>query len=72
VSGDRLLEAKDVAELLGVPVGWVREQTRAGNVPHVTLGRYKRYDRGDVLAWVESLKDGRGPSYRRHRPRVVS
>jgi excisionase family DNA binding protein len=67
---DRLLEAKDVAELLSVPVGWVREQTRAGNLPCVALGRYRRYDRGDVLAWVEGLKTGGGPAFRKHRPTV--
>jgi excisionase family DNA binding protein len=63
---DRLLTADEVAELLGVPVGWVREQTRAGNIPHVKLGRYRRHDRDEVLAWVESLKSGGGPAFRRH------
>jgi excisionase family DNA binding protein len=65
---ERLLEAGEVAELLGVPVRWVREHTRSGAIPHVKLGRYVRYDRGDVLAWVESLKQGGGPSFRKHRP----
>lgn len=69
---DRLLEAKEVAELLGVPTRWVREHTRTGTIPHVPLGRYVRYDRGDVEAWVESLKAGGGPSFRRHRPRDVT
>jgi excisionase family DNA binding protein len=55
---DRLLTADEVAELLGVPEGWVRERTRAGQLPHVALGRYRRYDRADVLAWVEEQKRG--------------
>jgi excisionase family DNA binding protein len=66
---DRLLEAKEVAELLAVPEGWVRQQTRDGNLPHVKLGRYRRYDRDELLAWVESLKAGGGPQFRKHRPR---
>ena len=65
---DRLLEAKEVAELLSVPIGWVREHTRSGAIPHVPLGRYVRYDRAEVLAWVESLKTGGGPAFRRHQP----
>jgi excisionase family DNA binding protein len=69
---DRLLEAKEIAELLGVPERWVRDHTRTGSIPHVQLGRYVRYDRGDVLGWVESLKTGGGPSFRRHRPQEVS
>jgi excisionase family DNA binding protein len=65
---DRLLDAKEVAELLSVPVGWVREHTRSGAIPHVPLGRYVRYERGDVLAWVESLKAGGEPAFRKHQP----
>jgi excisionase family DNA binding protein len=66
---ERLLEAREVAELLSVPVGWVREHTRSGAIPSIELGRYRRYDRGDVLAWVESMKAGGGPAFRRHEPR---
>jgi excisionase family DNA binding protein len=38
-----LLTAGDVAELLGVPKSWVYEQSRAGRIPTVTLGRCRRY-----------------------------
>jgi excisionase family DNA binding protein len=69
---EQLVDATAIAELLSVPVGWIREQTRAGNLPHVKLGRYRRYDRDEVLAWVESLKSGGGTSYRRHRPGKVA
>ena len=65
---DRLLDAAEVAELLSVPVKWVREQTRAGNVPVIELGRYRRYDREEVLAWVDSLRAGGGPQFRKYRP----
>jgi len=65
---ERLLEAREVAELLNVPTGWVREHTRSGAIPSIELGRYRRYDRDDVLAWVESLKAGGGPAFRKHRP----
>lgn len=72
MSAERLLTADDVAEMLGVPVGWVREHTRSGAIPHVTLGRYKRYDRSDVLAWLEGCKSrGRSVEFRRHEPRRV-
>jgi excisionase family DNA binding protein len=54
-----LLEAKDVAELLSVPVSWVRDTTRQGEMPCVRLGRYVRYERQAVEAWIAS---------RRHRP----
>jgi excisionase family DNA binding protein len=67
---DRLRTAKEIADVLGVPESWVREHTRSGAIPHVQLGRYKRYDPGDVLGWVESLKAGGGPRFRKYLPRA--
>lgn len=49
----KLLHASDVAELLAVPVSWVRDQTRQGRIPCVTLGRYRRYDESEIRAWLK-------------------
>ena len=38
VMTDRLLDANEVAELLNVPVSWVRESTRSGAMPCVERG----------------------------------
>jgi excisionase family DNA binding protein len=57
--GERLLSAAEVADLLAVPVTWVREATRAGQLPHVRLGRYARYERDQVLGWVRQQRSGR-------------
>lgn len=67
---DKLLTAEQVAEWLGIPESWVRRETRAGRIPFVALGRYRRYDRAKVLAWVEGLSAGGNGSttYRRHHP----
>ena len=63
---DRLLTAEEIAELLNVPVTWVRESTRSGAIPHIELGRYRRYDRDAVLAWLEECKQpGRPIALRR-------
>jgi excisionase family DNA binding protein len=55
-SPDRLLEAAEAAELLAVPVSWVREATRQGELPHVRLGRYRRYVRADLDKWIAEHK----------------
>lgn len=68
---DRLLTAGEVAELLAVPVRWVREHTRSGHLPCVELGRYRRYRRDAVLAWIDSQERG-GAAWRQHRPRLAS
>lgn len=54
----RLLTATEVADLLAVPESWVREATRAGRVPHLTLGRYRRYSRPAIAAWLEQQQAG--------------
>jgi excisionase family DNA binding protein len=65
---DRLLDAKAVADRLGVPVSWVRESARSGAIPHVRLGRYVRFDLEDVEAWLASCKQpGRQIVLRRSR-----
>ena len=68
---DRLLTAAEVAELLAVPESWVREHTLSGRLPHVHLGRYRRYRREAVLAWVTEQEAGGAP-WRKHRPRAAS
>jgi excisionase family DNA binding protein len=40
---DRLLTAEEVAERLGMRTDWVWAQARAGRIPHVRLGRYRRF-----------------------------
>jgi excisionase family DNA binding protein len=70
MSGDRLMDAAAVAEMLGVQVSWVREHTRSGAIPCIELGRYRRYSRDDVLEWLDSLRAGGGPNFRRHRPQT--
>ena len=64
-SNGALLTADQVAELLGVPKSWVYEQSRAGRIPTVTLGRYRRYRREAIDAWLEQLEAADGS--RAHR-----
>jgi excisionase family DNA binding protein len=65
---ERLLTAAELAERLNVPPGWPLEQARAGNIPHLRLGRYVRFEWGEVAAWLESVKAGGGPHFRKYRP----
>jgi excisionase family DNA binding protein len=66
---ERLLNAEDVAGLLNVPVSWVRRETRAGRLPHLELGRYRRYSEQAVLDWLETQ---RGGQWRKHKPALAS
>lgn len=64
---DRLLTALEVAERLSVPESWVRAETRAGRMPHLELGRYRRYDWPAVVDWLAEQRAGQ---WRKHRPSV--
>ena len=55
---DQLLTAKEVAALLAVPESWVREATRDGRLPHLKLGRYRRYQRAVIETWLQSRQVG--------------
>lgn len=53
----RLLTAQDVAERLGVTTAWVWAQTRAGAIPHVRLGRYRRFREEAIEEWLQRLEE---------------
>jgi excisionase family DNA binding protein len=55
---NRLLTADEVADRLGVGVKWVWAQARAGTIPHVRLGRYKRFRSEAIDAWIAQLEVG--------------
>lgn len=61
---DSLLTAAEVAALLRVTKAWVYAETRRGALPHVRLGRYVRYRRAAVSAWVEEIERGPVPARR--------
>jgi excisionase family DNA binding protein len=62
---DSLLSVEEVAELFRVPVSWVYEHTRRrspNRIPGFRLGKYWRFRKSDVLAWIERQQVG-GRSY---------
>ena len=53
-----LLDAGEAAELLAIPTSWLLAEARRARVPHVRLGRYVRFNRETLLAWVAGLERG--------------
>ena len=54
-----LLDAAQAAALLNVPKSWVLAEARAGRCPHLKLGHYTRFQRHELLAWIDAR--GQGP-----------
>lgn len=65
---DPLLSADGVAELLAVPVSWVRDATRDGRLPAIRLGRYVRYRESSIVAWLDN-QEMATPRQRAYDPR---
>lgn len=55
---ERLLEADDVAAILGMTTDWVYREVRAKRLPHIRLGRYVRFRRESINAWLEACERG--------------
>jgi excisionase family DNA binding protein len=53
-----LLTAAEVADMLGMTTDWVYAETRAGRIPHVELGRYRRYRRESIEEWLAEMERG--------------
>jgi excisionase family DNA binding protein len=52
----RLLTAEEVADRLGVTKTWVWAQAREGRIPHVRLGRYRRFREEALEQWLGDLE----------------
>jgi excisionase family DNA binding protein len=67
----RVLTVDDVADRLGVTKDWLWAQARAGRIPHVQLGRYRRFREEALEKWLDELElqsvddTGWGPVFRR-------
>lgn len=53
-----MLTAEEVAKRLGMRIDWVWAQARAGRIPHVRLGRYRRFRESAIDAWPQELETG--------------
>jgi excisionase family DNA binding protein len=58
---DKLLTAEEVADRLGMRTDWVWAQARANRIPHVRLGRYRRFRESAVDEWLRELETGGSP-----------
>ena len=57
--GDELLTVHDAARFLNVSASWVYEHTREDaddRLPFVKLGKYLRFDRTDLRAYVDAKR----------------
>jgi excisionase family DNA binding protein len=69
---DALLTAEQAAAILSVPTSWVYQKTREGVLPHVKIGRYRRYRQSSLIAWVDSNETQGRKDWTPRKPRGPS
>jgi excisionase family DNA binding protein len=57
-SSGRLLTAAEVGELLQLNSRWVLGAARRNVIPHIRLGRYVRFRRLEIEAWLSEQRRG--------------
>lgn len=48
-----LLSSRQLAEICQIPVTWIEEQAREGNIPSLPFGRRRRFRRSEVEAAIK-------------------
>jgi excisionase family DNA binding protein len=60
MSDEALDDIKETHRWTALPLSWIYSQTAAGTMPHYKVGKYLRFRRSEVRAWLEQHR--RGPS----------
>jgi len=48
-----LLEAEDLAKILGVDIAYIYSQARAKKIPSVKLGKYRKFSPSQIKKWLD-------------------
>ena len=56
-----LVDVKEMAKMLGVPVSWIYDRTRQGPevIPHIKLGAYVRFNPEEVINFYRNKSNER-------------
>ncbi len=53
-----LMDAKQVAQILGMSPHWIYREAKAGRIPCVKLGRKIKFVRKVIEAWIARIGNG--------------
>lgn len=58
---ERLISAAELADALGMSLGWVRDHWQAGDLPGFVIDRRVRFRLSEVEAWLDERRKGPRP-----------
>ena len=50
---ESLLEAEEVAKILGVDVGYIYSQARQRKIPSIKFGKYRKFSPSQIKKWLD-------------------
>lgn len=53
---EKLVDVREMARILDVPVSWLYERTRLRTIPCIRIGKYVRFDPAEVLVFFRKPK----------------
>jgi excisionase family DNA binding protein len=62
-----LLDIEELAQWLGVEQGFVRRLIAERRIPFLKIGKFVRFDRAEITAWIDSRRVSPGPTASRSR-----
>jgi excisionase family DNA binding protein len=54
---ERMMSARQVADLLGVHENWVYDQAVGGDLPSYKIGGARRFEPGEVQQWIAAHRE---------------
>lgn len=61
----RLIDVRELAQILNVPVSWLYERTRKGAIPSIRIGKYVRFDLREVMVFLKETQQADRTASRR-------
>lgn len=62
---ERLIDVKELAQTIGVPISWIYSRTRQkgpDTIPHLRLGKYRRFRLSEVMEWLQEQSESQNLS----------
>ena len=50
---ESLLDADEVAKILGVDIAYIYTQARSGKIPSIKLGKYRKFSPSQLKKWLD-------------------
>jgi len=65
---DSLMTVAQAAALLSVPTSWIYAHAESGELPSFRVGKYRRFDRAELITWLRAQRQAGPPTRKPPKP----